>query len=175
MWFFRTRNGRRERVKQKSRPSYAARLFGKNRAKYTDTNRNIKLAKKIYRQGEPGLLEKMGYIPDRRSDNSAGLSIANFESYYRTRNGKREMVRNSRNRLRMKASKGKARVSARVSVPTRNGEIYTLASGSIKRDRRNIKEQFKAGIGKNGAKLRAQGNLGNYQIRGKVYGGYNDD
>ena len=174
MFFFRTRNGRRERVKKKTRPSYVVRFFGKNRSKYTDKARNMKLAQKIYRQGEPGLLEKMGIIPNRRSNNSSVNNFACFGSYYRTRNGRREMVRNPRNRLRMKASRGKLKASARVSIPAREGEVYALTTGSVRRDKRNIKERLNARIGKRGLGVRAQGNLGNYQVRGRAYGGYND-
>ncbi|NJN11672.1 MAG: hypothetical protein HC815_28360 [Richelia sp. RM1_1_1] len=102
-------------------------------------------------------------------------SMGNFgSSYYRTRNGKRSYVSKSRNRLRLKASKGKARISGRISIPVDSGEAYALAAGSLNRDRRNIKEQFQPGITKRGLGIRAQGNLGNYQVRGRAYAGYND-
>lgn len=61
---------RRGRDKKKRKPktaSLVARLAGKNRAKYTDVNRNMRLARKIYIQGKPGLLERFEIIPNRRS------------------------------------------------------------------------------------------------------------
>jgi hypothetical protein len=56
----------RDKKKRKNRTvSLAARLTGRNRAKYTDVNRNMRLAQKAYQQGQPGLLEKLRVIPSR--------------------------------------------------------------------------------------------------------------
>lgn len=101
------------------------------------------------------------------------ITRAEFSATYtRTRNGRREIVRKSKNYLHAKTRKGGLMVSARASVPVSKGEAYVLGVGSIKRDGRNIREKFKVSVGKRGVGYVAQGNLGRYQIRARGYGGY---
>ena len=98
------------------------------------------------------------------------FSQANFSSTYtRTRNGKRQIVRKSQNRLKVE----RGRASARVSIPAGKGEVYGLGVGSLRGDRRNIREEFRPSIGQRGIGITAQGNLGRYQIKPKGYTGYN--
>lgn len=98
------------------------------------------------------------------------FSKANFSStYYRTRNGKRQIVRKSQNRLKVE----RGRVSARVSVPVNKGEVYGLGVGSLRGDRRNIREEFRPSVSDRGIGITAQGNLGRYQIKARGYTGYN--
>lgn len=96
---------------------------------------------------------------------SSGFS----STYTRTRNGKRQIVRKTANRLKVE----RGRVSARVSVPVNKGEVYGLGVGSLRSDRRNIREEFKPSIGDRGIGITAQGNLGRYQIKARGYTGYN--
>ncbi len=107
----------RDKKKRKRRVSYTARLFGPNRTKYTDPKRNLRLARQAYLQGEPGLLEKWGVIPNRRA--------ASFSDYYtRTRHGRREFVHKSKNRLKVVQKGKRLGVSVRASVPIKQGEGF---------------------------------------------------
>ncbi|MCC5616374.1 hypothetical protein LC605_15105 [Nostoc sp. CHAB 5836] len=185
--YTRTRKGKREIVRKKVRSSLVARLLGPNRAKYTEPQRNMRIAQDLaqsqrarksasearliqkaqqaYQQSKPGLLEKWGVIPNRRASYSAQFS----STYTRTRNGKRQVVRKAQNRLKVE----RGRVSARVSVPMKDGEVYGLGVGLVRRDRRNIREEFKPSIGQRGIGITAQGNAGNYQLKARGYTGYN--
>ncbi|ACC81157.1 hypothetical protein [Nostoc punctiforme] len=98
------------------------------------------------------------------------FSQANFSSTYtRIRNGKQQIVRKSRNRLKVE----RGRISARLSVPIDKGEAYGLGVGSVRSDRRNIREEFRPSIGERGLGITAQGNVGRYQIKARGYTGYN--
>ncbi len=98
------------------------------------------------------------------------FSSAQFSSTYTcTRNGKRQIVRKAANRLKVE----RGRVSARLSVPVNKGEVYGLGVGSLRGNRRNIREEFRPSIGQRGIGITAQGNLGNYQIKTRGYTGYN--
>ncbi|MFN6560041.1 MAG: hypothetical protein RMY28_009555 [Nostoc sp. ChiSLP01] len=98
------------------------------------------------------------------------FSQARFSSTYtRTRNGKRQIVRKSQNRLKVE----RGRISARVSVPVNKGEVYGLGVGSVRSDRRNIQRRFRPSISDRGIGITAQGNLGRYQIKARGYTGYN--
>lgn len=80
-------------------------------------------------------------------------------------------MRKARNRLKVE----RGRVSARVSVPTGDGEVYGLGAASVRRDGRNIREEFKPSLSSRGVGLRTQGNVGNYQVKTRGYAGYNPD
>ncbi len=101
------------------------------------------------------------------------FSNASFTSttYTRTQNGRRVVVRKARNRLNVE----RGRVSARVSVPTGDGEVYGLGLASVRRDGRNIREQLQPSLSSRGVGLRTQANIGNYQIKTRGYAGYNPD
>ncbi|ARV58064.1 hypothetical protein BZZ01_04925 [Nostocales cyanobacterium HT-58-2] len=166
----------RDKKKRKPRASYAARLLGPNRTKYTDPKRNLRLARQAYLQGEPGLLEKWGVIPNRRASMSSGNNYAAFSNYYtRTRHGRRELVHKSKNRIKVVAKGKRLGVSVRASVPIKQGEGYVLGAGSLRKDGRNIREGFKLTNSGRGIGYKAQSNLGAYQVRARGYVGYNNE
>jgi hypothetical protein len=99
--------------------------------------------------------------------------LAQFtDTYARHRRGKVEIVRKGRNRFKVVASKNRVRVAARggLVIPP-DTEVVGKLVGAVKRDRRNIKEQFQVGQQRGGFVVRGQGNLGPVQVRGGAFVG----
>lgn len=90
-----------------------------------------------------------------------------MEYYFRTRGGRRERVRIRSNRLRATLKPGQLLLSGRATL----GNLTGLGSVSARRDGRNIREVFDPSLTRNGLGLRARGNIGDYQLRTRLYVG----
>lgn len=99
-------------------------------------------------------------------------ALNNFPYLAEFGRGRDRQKRKQKNQLKVVASKNRVRIAARGSLPAPEGEVMGRVVGTVKRDRRNIKERFQVGMQRGGVVVRGQGNLGPIQVRGGGFVGY---